>query len=179
MRPMPVVAVEPSGEFGGALVWGVVGAAVSPFAQAGLDEALGLAVGLGRVGLGADGLEAKHFAGPRERFGSIAGTVVGHDTLDSHAEACVIGDSGLEERDRAFFLLVFHDLAEGDPGCIVDADVDELPADAAVAIDDACLPSSDPMAHGSDPSKLLNIDMNELARLLALIAPDRLCRLKG
>src|SRR5271166_5753667 len=150
MRPMPVVAV------------------VGPFAQARLDEALGLAVGLGRVGLGSDVLEAEELACPGERFGSIAGAVVGHDTLDSHAQAGVIGDGGLEKRERAFFLLVLHDLTEGDPGCIVDADVDELPADATVAVDCACLSSSDPMAHRSDPSKLLDIDMNELAWLLAL-----------
>ena len=36
---------------------------ISPFAQAGLDEALGLAVGLGRIGPGADVLEAKTLAG--------------------------------------------------------------------------------------------------------------------
>ena len=34
---------------------------VGPFAKRGLDEALGLAVGLGGVGLGADVLEAERF----------------------------------------------------------------------------------------------------------------------
>jgi len=85
----------------------------------------------------------------------------------------------LRNATALFFLLVLHDLAEGDPRCIVDADVDELPADAEVAVDYARLSSSDAMAHGSDTSKLLDIDMNELAWLLALIAPDRLCRLEG
>jgi hypothetical protein len=41
---MPVVAVQPDGQFGGAFFRGGVRPGVGPFAQAGLDEALGLAV---------------------------------------------------------------------------------------------------------------------------------------
>jgi hypothetical protein len=47
MGTMPVVAVQPEGQLGGALVGGVVGAGIGPFAQAGLDEALGLPLALG------------------------------------------------------------------------------------------------------------------------------------
>jgi hypothetical protein len=50
---MPVVAVQPEGQLGGALVGGVVAAGIGPFAQAGLDEALGFAIGSRRVGFGA------------------------------------------------------------------------------------------------------------------------------
>ena len=45
MWSVPVVLVEPSGQMLGALVGVVVAAGVGPFAQGGLDEALGLAVG--------------------------------------------------------------------------------------------------------------------------------------
>jgi hypothetical protein len=123
-------------------------------------------------------LEAEHLARPGERFGPIAGAVVGHDALDPHAQTRILGDSRLGKRDCAFFFLVLHDLAEGDARCIVDADVDELPADAKVAVDYACLSSSDPMAHGADSSKLLDIDMDELAGLLALVAPNWFGRLQ-
>ena len=75
-------------------------------------------------------LELQPFAGPREGKGFVAGAVVGHDAGDRHAEASVIGDGGLEEGDRALCLLVRHDEGEGDPGGVVDADVDELPAGA-------------------------------------------------
>ena len=64
-------------------------------------EALGLAVGLGRIGLGADVLEAETLAGRAEGEGLVAGAVVGHDALDLDAEALVVGDSGLEEGDGA------------------------------------------------------------------------------
>jgi hypothetical protein len=44
MGSMPIVLVEPDGQLGGAFMGGVVGAGVSPFAQACLDEALGFAI---------------------------------------------------------------------------------------------------------------------------------------
>ena len=44
MTSMPVVAVDPVWQLGLAFIGGVVGASVGPFAQGGLNEALGLAV---------------------------------------------------------------------------------------------------------------------------------------
>ena len=69
MGAMPVVAVKPEGQLGGALLGGVVGACVGPFAQAGLDEALGLSVGFGRVGFGAQMLDPE----PAQGLGVAAG----------------------------------------------------------------------------------------------------------
>ena len=66
MWPMPVVAMEPVEQLGGSLIRVVVGASVGPFAQRGLNEALGLAVGLRRVGLGEDLTETEAFAGGPE-----------------------------------------------------------------------------------------------------------------
>jgi hypothetical protein len=51
MMAMPVIAVQPDGEFGSAFLGGVVSAGVGPFAQAGLDEALGVAVDFGGVNI--------------------------------------------------------------------------------------------------------------------------------
>src|SRR5438105_15692847 len=59
VRPMPVVLVQPDRKFVGATVGCGIGLGVSPFPERGLDEALGLAVGFRRVGLGADVLEAE------------------------------------------------------------------------------------------------------------------------
>ena len=44
MGTMPVVAVGPDGQFGGAWIGCVVGSRIGPLAQARLDEALGLSV---------------------------------------------------------------------------------------------------------------------------------------
>jgi len=54
MRAMPVVTIEPVGQFSRALILGLISSRVGPFAKRGLDEALGLAVGLRRIGSGED-----------------------------------------------------------------------------------------------------------------------------
>jgi hypothetical protein len=57
MRPVPIVSVQPDRQLPGSLSRVIVGLCAGPFAQAGLDEALGLAVVFRYVGLGADVLE--------------------------------------------------------------------------------------------------------------------------
>jgi hypothetical protein len=52
--------------------------------------------------------------------------------------------------------------------------MDELPANTEVAIDHAGLSSCDPMEDGADPAELLDIDMDEFARILTLVAANRL-----
>jgi hypothetical protein len=69
MRAMPIVAVQPDGQFGGAFFRGAVRPGVGPFAQAGLDEAFCLAVGSGRVGPGAQMLDFE----PAQRLGVAMG----------------------------------------------------------------------------------------------------------
>lgn len=59
MWPMPIVHMGPDRQVLGAMVRGLAGAGVGPLAERGLDEALGLAVGLGRVGPGADMFEPR------------------------------------------------------------------------------------------------------------------------
>jgi hypothetical protein len=62
--------------------------------------------------------------------------------------------------------------------CVVDTDVDKLPADAEVAVDHACSSSGYPMAHRADPAELLDVDVDELAWVRALVAAHRLGRLQ-
>src|ERR1019366_594873 len=64
-----------------------VGQSVSPFAKRGLNEAFGLAIGLGRVGPGADVAQAEIAAGIAEVRGAIAGTIVGHHPGDDDGAA--------------------------------------------------------------------------------------------
>jgi hypothetical protein len=66
---------------------------------------------------------------PAARF--VAGAIVGHDALHDDPEAGVVSDGGLQEGYGAFLLLVGQHLRDCDARSIVDADVDELPADAA------------------------------------------------
>ena len=48
-----------------------------------------------------------------------------------------------------------------------------------VAIDHPGLSAGDAMSHGADAAELLDVDVDELARVFALIAPDRFSRLQG
>lgn len=132
---MPVVSVQPEGKLLGAPVGGRISLGVSPFPKRRLDETLGLAIGFGRIGLGADVFDVQVPARIAEGKGFVATTVVGHDAGDGDAEAFIIGYGRLEEGNGAVGLLVGLDLGEGDAGMIVDADMDELPADAtAIAL---------------------------------------------
>lgn len=48
--------------------------------------------------------------------------------------------------------------------------MDELPADAQMAVDNARLPSGDAVSHRANTAKLLNVEMNEFARMFPFIA---------
>src|ERR1700691_5998257 len=69
MGAMPVVAVKPARQLSGAVFRSFVGCGVGPFAQAGLNEALGLSVGFGRVGPGTQVLDLE----PAQGLGVAAG----------------------------------------------------------------------------------------------------------
>ena len=94
-------------------------------------------------------------------------------TFDADAKLGVIGNGGLQEGDRTLLALIGHDLNEGDPRGIVDADMDELPTDTVVTIDRARISPGDAMPHRTDPAELFDIEMDELTRMLAFITPDR------
>ena len=60
---LPIIAMEPMRQRALAVLRGFEGLGIGPFAQCGLDEALSLAVGLRREGLGEKVFEADLFAG--------------------------------------------------------------------------------------------------------------------
>src|SRR4051794_25099129 len=177
MRPVPIVSVQPSvqpdRQRSGAVIRGGVGLSVGPFAQGGLDKALSLAVCLGRIRLGPDVLETEIAAGAAEGLGAKAGAIVGHHTGDRDAKARVVGDRRREEGDRALLLLlVREDLREGHPGGVVDADVDELPSDApALALTGSV--AGDAMADAVEAAELFDIDVDQVAGMLTLVAANR------
>ncbi len=72
MRTVPIVAMEPERQLGASVVGGLIGMGVGPFPEGGLDKALCLAVGLGRVWPGADVLEAEIAAGIAEGLRAVA-----------------------------------------------------------------------------------------------------------
>ena len=69
--------------------------------QRGLDEALGLAAGFGRVRPGAHVPEAELLACLAKGEGFVTRLVVGCHALDCDAEALIVGHGGLKECDGA------------------------------------------------------------------------------
>ena len=74
------------------------------------------------------------------------------------------GHGAAQEADACLGLLIVQHLDIGEPGGVIDADVDELPARAAGtgALPDAPDPVSG--AVGYDPPELLDVDVDQLAR---------------
>jgi CheY-like chemotaxis protein len=167
---MPVVAVKPSGQMRGAVGGTGKDRAIGPLAQGGLDEALGLAVGPGGVGAGADMLEAEFAAGLGEGAGIEAGTVVGHDAPEPDAEVPVVGHRPAQKGHGADGLLVGQDGGVGQAGMVINGDKDVLPA---VAPDGVAAVAGDAVAGAHDADKLLDVEMEEITWMGVLIAHDR------
>src|SRR6266568_1699405 len=102
-------------------------------------------------------------------FDSSSSTIVGHDAFHGDAEAFEIGDGGEEQGDGAFVLLVGEDVGTCDTRMIVDRNVNEFPA-CALAAALAGAASGDAVADAAEAAELLNVEMDYLARLLALVA---------
>src|SRR5438046_801294 len=107
---MPVVAVEKGLEAVVAFGGGVVRMSVGPLAEGGLDEALGLAVGLGSVRAGEAVCESELSHGGLHRFRAVTGAIVGVNALNLDAEALEESEGGVEEGDDTFGLFVWEDL---------------------------------------------------------------------
>ena len=111
------------------------------------------------------------------RQGSVAGAVVGHHSLHLDAEARIVGERRFQEGGRALLFFSF---------CITCVKSDArmhhrcrraqtpsppLPG-ASVALH--LYVAGDAMAHAIDLAELLDVDVDHLARVLALIATHRL-----
>ena len=91
-----------------------VGVSVGPFAQRGLDEAFGLAVGLRAIGASEPLLEAEGSDGGAQGAGAVAGAVVGVDALGFDAVLFKESEGGVEESEGAGRGLIWEELCEGE-----------------------------------------------------------------
>ena len=152
------------------MVTGVIGAGLGPFAGDGLDEALGLAIGLGAVRSGEAVFDAELEAGVGEEFGAIGGAAVGEEALDLDAMSFVEADGLLEGREDAGSLFVWEERGESEAGVIVDGDVEALDAGAWIAVG-AVAGGAD--AGPCEAAQLLDVEVEEFARRSAFVADDR------
>src|SRR5882672_11522727 len=87
MRPTAIVVQEPGLQRRGAHFRLGIGADIGPFPQQGLDEAFGLAVGLGPIGSGSQVAQAQGAASVAEEDRTIGRAVVRQDAPDVNPQA--------------------------------------------------------------------------------------------
>ena len=109
VRPAGVVVAQERWQPGGALGAVLPGSAIDPFAQAGLDKSLGLAIGLRVVRLGETVLDAQGLAGLGEQTRAVGRAVVSEQTLNAHTQGRVVCDGSLQKvHRRALALIGMH-----------------------------------------------------------------------
>ena len=94
---------------------------ISPFAERGLNEALGLAIGFWSIETSEAMLEVEASDDRGESSGAVSRTVVGVEALDADAKVGEKGESEMEESDDAASGLVWEDRGKGEARVVVDA----------------------------------------------------------
>ena len=174
---MEIAVMEVAWEEGGAVVTGIIGASVSPLPGDGLDEALGLAIGLRAIRSGETMLDAELLASGGEEFGAIGGVPIGEEALDDDAVVLVESEGLVEGVQSAGDFFIREQAGESQAGMVVDGDVEGFDAGARIAMGT--------IASGADAglkktAKLFNIKMKQLAGGGAFITQDRrLGRIEG
>jgi hypothetical protein len=117
---MVVIVEEEVRQEGGAMVTGLIGSGISPFAGDGLDEAFGLAVGLRTIRFGEEMFDAEIMTGSGKEFGAIGRAAVGEHALDLDAMSFIEGDGLIESVEDAGYFFVGKKTGESEPTMIID-----------------------------------------------------------
>ena len=169
MRPGAIVVLEPAGEDRRALRGGVVRPDVGPFAQGRLDEALGFAVRAGCVRPGALVPDMQGATGRAKAAGDVARSIVRQHAPDLDAVGAEPLQGPTEKAGHRQASFVGQQLDIGDPGMVIDRDMQTLPANALV---DIHVPRAarDAVADPGDPPELLRVEVQQIAGARVLVA---------
>src|ERR1017187_10129412 len=170
MRAMEVVVMQPVFKLYFSFCRVLVGARVGPFAQGGLDNALGLAVGSRRVGARKSLFEMKFVHELAIEPVAIAGAIIAVDAADGDAEAAEVGAGHEKEADRRSMALIGQDGREADARVVVDGDVQILIASAAHVVAGI---AGDAVAGADDTGQALDVEVDQIARTLVFVALNR------
>ena len=148
---------------------------VGPFAQGGLDEAFGFAIGLRRVRASATVFDAHLETSLAKVMGAIATAVIGEQSADGDTVAGEEVNRIPEEGDGGMGLLIGEDASEGHAGVIVDSDMQGLPTRMFL------LPTAAAIAAPNDlleAGHAFDVEMEEIAGEGMLIAHHRRQRMQ-
>ena len=158
---MAIVVVEPGDEGSSTVGGSSIGTVIGPALLESADEALGFAIGTGRVGASVEMSDAALSAGTVEAFGDVAAAVVGHDTLDGYAACVEEGHSTLEELGAGVLVLFGHHLDVGDPTVVIHSDMCELPPCSTALAGQVTM---DTVSRTNDTGEFLGIQVQDLTR---------------
>src|SRR5271168_5136809 len=133
---------------------------IGPFADAALDEPLGLAVGLGGVGPGSLVGDATGFERITEGEAFISRSVVGHDALDGDAVVFEPSKAAFQEGGCVFLAFARQQLSVGQARAVIDGDVQVFPAKATSNGTPVALPGAvagDAVSDAVDAAELLDV----------------------
>ena len=167
---MKVIVMKIVVKEGSAVVAGPIGSDIGPLASDGLDEALGLSVGLGTIRFGEAVLDAKLLAGGGEEFGAISRTSIGEHALDVDAVVLVEADGLMESVEDAGDFLVGTETGKSEARVIVDGDVEAFDAGTWIA-KGAIAGGAD--AGACEAAQLLDVEVEEFAGSVAFVTDDR------
>ncbi len=166
MGAMPVVVMKPRRHLRVTLLGVLIGAGIDPFAEGGLDEAFGFAVGARCVGARKVMANAELQAGLAESARAVAMAVIGEQPANANTQSGVIGHSSAKKSNCRSAGEVGQDLGEGHAGVIVNGDVQilpptmMLPAPTSIGSDD----------HFGKAAQMLDIEMEQIAGSGVLVA---------
>jgi len=169
MRSMPVVLVDPRSEIAAALGGVLVETSVGPFADGGLDEAFGFAVGTRSVEARALRCDAEPATVGGEAAGTEARAVVCEHATHGNAQAGEVGHRLAQEFAGGHSFFVPEHGGESDAGVIVDGDVEELPTGTASFV---LRIAGDAMTWFSNAGQLFDVDVQQIAGSGMFVAND-------
>jgi len=111
--------------------------------------------------------QAKFFAGFSKGFRDVARAVVCHNSFYFYAELPVILHCCLKKSNSTFFAPIGHHLDESDPGVVVYANVNKLPASSRYPCSAVAMNT---MANTFYSNKFFNIDMEEVPGFFPFIS---------
>src|SRR5216684_1564589 len=160
MGPATVVMLHPPRQQAGSVFRRVVGAAVGPLAQGGLNEPFGLAVGTWCVRPRAPVAEMEPTTGGPEAARDVARAIVGQDATDADVMGPEPCHRSAQEAGHRRATLVPQQLEVADAGVVVDRDVEEFPA-AALRLEAPL--ARDAMPEPAHAAELFRIKVQQIA----------------
>jgi len=176
MRAVIVIVEEEVRKIGSAMVAGLVGASVGPFASDGLDEPFGFTVCLRPVWASEAVFDAELATGGGEVFGTVGGAAIGQDALDLDVVKSVEVDGLVEGVEDAWDFLVWEDAGKGEAGMIIDSDVEAFDACAGVAHGAIARGAN---AWHREAAEFFDVQMEEFAWVVTFVADDGRARLQS